>query len=219
MTLRAQVENGMSHRREPYEQAKERGEELRTWAQEQRLVDWLSPKEREIYDEPLGSWTDGTIMNTFWRVESLKALLWAIGRFETMPSYLEGGVDDAYEMIPVGEDVTYFLAAAELRPEDELYEERKLAEFYHWRITTEILRLQGMQPPRGDSYEAVVIRALDGIDLPVPNDGVDILVDGTRFIDLEPDRKQEVMSIGYERHFALCWVTRDDPWDETHADT
>ena len=219
MSLRAHAEGRMRHFQETYQDSRDWAEDVIRWAADQKIDTWLSPEEKKAQDEPLGSWDESTTTNNFWRVESLKSVLWAIGQFDAMPSYLHEGVDAAFERIPMHADVAPFLAAAELRPKEALYAERHIAEFYHWRVVTEVLRLRGMQPPRGDTYEAVVARALDGIDLPVPHDGTDILVDGTRFIDLDDERKQAVISIGYERHLALCWITSDDPWDEARADT
>ncbi len=54
----------------------------------------------------------------------------------------------------------------------------------------------------------------------VDHDGVDLLIDGQRFIDLEGPTKSTIASICTERHLALEWICSDDEdWDNAHADT
>jgi hypothetical protein len=132
-----------------------------------------------------------------------------------------GNVGDVYAALPVGKDVTIFLAQAKLRAEAELTKERRFAQFLNWRGRTELLRLQGMKPPMGDSYEKVVARALSAIDeegFPIKHDGVDILINGVRFINLG-EEKRRIMSVCHERHLALDWALSEDDWDDARAQT
>ena len=46
-----------------------------------------------------------------------------------------------------------------------------------------------------------------------------MLVEGVRFIDIEGDRKGDIMSICQERHLALEWICSDVGWDDARADT
>jgi hypothetical protein len=183
---------------------------------------FLSAKERKLHAKKLGKWSYDDIGECFWRIESLKAVLWCVQFFDAMPTYAEvGKVNDAYALLPVGEGITAFLAGAKLRTEVEIEKERQFAQFLNWRCRTELFRLRGLKPPRGDSYEEVVARALPAIEIngfPIEHDGVDILVHGVRFIDLG-EEKGYMMSICYERHLALEWVLSEDDWDDAHADT
>jgi hypothetical protein len=178
--------------------------------------------ERKLNRKKLGKWSYDDIGERFWRIESLKAVLWCIQVLDEMPTYFEvGPVKETYSKLPEGKDVSVFLAHAKLRTEDEIEKEREFAKFLNWRCRTEALRLQGMKPPRGDSYKKVVARALDAIEengFPIEHDGADILVNGVRFTDLGEGRG-DMMSICYERHLALAWVLSDDDWDDAHADT
>ncbi len=224
IALRSQYENGINYREE--EGAKERflklGQGLLDWAKEQKIDGFLSKEERKLHKKKLGKWSYQDIGERFWRIESLKAVLWCIGVLDKMPSYFAvGKVNDTYTLLPEGKVVTRFLARAKLRDEDAIAKERDFARFLNWRCRTELCRLQGMKPPRGDSYKKVVARALSAIEengFPIEHDDVDILVNGVRFIDLG-DEKGDMMSICYERHRALEWVLGEDDWDRTHADT
>jgi hypothetical protein len=224
IALRAQYENGISYPDDEAarERGRKRGQELLDWAQDQKLDGLLSRQERKLHKKKLGKWTYEDIAERFWRIESLKAVLWCIRVLDKMPTYFEvGKVNDTYNKLPEGKEVTPFLARAKLRAEKAIAKERDCAQFLNWRCRTELLRLQGMKPPRGDSYKKVVARALPAIEengFPIEHDGVDILVNGVRFIDLGED-KGHMMSICYERHLALEWVLGEEDWDEAHADT
>jgi hypothetical protein len=224
IALRSQYENGINYREEA--KAKERcrqlGEELLAWARAQKIEAFLSREESRLHGQELGAWNYQDIGERFWRIESLKAILWSIHIFDQMPTYFEvGQVNDTYTRLPLGRDVSPFLSSAALREEQEIEKERYYAEFLNWRCRTEMFRLQGMRPPQGDNYQAVVARALPAIEangFPIEHDGVDVLVNGVRFIDLG-EEKGHMMSICYERHLALEWVLSEDDWDEAHADT
>jgi hypothetical protein len=223
IALRAQAENGVSYCPGEEERFRQLGEDLSGWAKEQKVGDWLSKEEKKLHRKALGKWTHSDIAERFWRIESLKALLWALGYFEEMPTYSRvGNVEDAYSKIPVKADVAPFLNGAHLREEQELELERSRARFFNWRCRTELFRLQGRPPARGDTYEAVVARALAGLaedGIHVEHDGVDIVVDGGRFQELEGDLKGNMMSVCYERHLALEWVCGEGDWDLARADT
>jgi hypothetical protein len=224
IALRSQYENGINYPAD--EGAKERsckqGQELLDWAQGQKIDGFLSKKERQLHQKKLGKWSDENIGELFWRIESLKAVLWCIQVFDEMPTYFEvGKVNDTYTKLPKGQDVTHFLARAKLRDEDAIEKECEFAQFLNWRCRTEMFRLQGMKPPKGGSYKKVVARALTAIEengFPIEHDDVDVLVNGVRFSDLG-EEKGHMMSICYERHLALEWVLRGDDWDEARADT
>jgi len=224
MALRSQYENGISYRKE--EGAKQHfqslGKELLNWIRYKRVDGYLSSKEKTLHEKELGKWSYEDILNNFWRIESLKAVLWCTRALDKMPTYFAvGNVEDIYAALPVGKDVTDFLDPAKLRAEAEIAKERRFAQFLNWRGRTELLRLQGMKPPMGDSYEKVVARALHAIDeegFPVEHDSVDILINGVRFIDLD-EEKRRIMSICHERHLALDWALSEDHWDDARAQT
>jgi hypothetical protein len=224
IALRAQYENGISYGEDPEqtERARQRGQALLDWAADQKLDALLSRAERKLHKKKLGKWSHEEISERFWRIESLKSVFWCIRVFAERPSYFGvGRVNGTYDRLPEGKDTAPFLAAAQLREEAEIEKERDFARFLNWRCRTELLRLRGMAPPRGDTYTKVVARALPAIEengFPVEHDGTDILVGGVRFIDLG-EEKGDVMSICYERQLALEWVCGDGDWDEARANT
>lgn len=224
ISLRAQYENGINYREEKSDQDRyrKRGQELLDWARDQKLDAFLSAAERRLHKKKLGKWSYEDIAERFWRIESMKTVLWCVRAFDSMPSYFAvGPVNDAYDKIPEGKDTAPFLARAKLRPQKEVEKERDCAKFLNWRGRTELLRLQGVKPPKGDSYKKVVARALPAIkenDFPLEHDDTDILVNGVRFTDLG-EEKGDVMSICYERQLALEWVLSGNDWDAARADT
>lgn len=172
----------------------------------------------------LGDWEYGDIFETFWRVEALKAILWAIGHIPEMPTYYDvGNLEDVCSLIPVNKPTQDFIDQSQLRAEDVIEGQRHKAQFLNWRARTELFRLQGMKPPIGDNYDAVVRRALNGIEsegIVVDHDGVDLLIDGQRFIDLHGAAKSNIASICTERQLALEWICSDDAdWDNAECDT
>jgi hypothetical protein len=101
-------------------------------------------------DHPLHQ--TGPALLLFWRIESLKAMLWCIQILDRMPTYFEvGEVNDTYTNLPVCKDVTPFLAQAKLCADEEIEKERAFAQILNWRCRTEMLRLQDMRPRPGDS--------------------------------------------------------------------
>jgi hypothetical protein len=224
MALRSQAENGISYLKGQSERYRGFGEALLQWAETYEVTRSLSTAERRLHSKPLGSWEHGEIFETFWRVEALKSLLWALGHLAEMPTYFEvGNPNEVYSLVPANKQTQDFLARSELRALDVIANERHKAQFLNWRTRTEVFRLQGMIPPMGDSFDAVVRRALDGIQnqgIDVDHDGVDLLVDDRRFIELDEKTKANIASICTERHLALEWICSDDEdWDNAHADT
>ncbi|MGE3809877.1 MAG: DUF4272 domain-containing protein, partial [Gemmataceae bacterium] len=213
ISLRSQYENGIQHGKD--ERYRTRGQQTLQWAREQKIERFLSEAERQLHEQALGQWSSEAIGECFWRIESMKAAFWCVQLYEAMPSYFEvGKVNEAYARIPEGKGLAGYLAQARLRDEAEIEKERDFAQFLNWRCRTELLKLQGMQPPQGDSYEKVVARALPAIDkedFPIKHDGVDLLVNGTRFGELG-EARGDIMSLCYERQLALEWVLSDDDW-------
>jgi hypothetical protein len=224
MVLRAQAENGISYIEDQSERYRQFGNVLLEWADRYDVTRSLSNNERELHAKPLGEWEYDDIFEVFWRVEALKSLLWAIGYIPEMPTYFDvGNPNDVYSLIPFNQSTQAFLDHSQLRAEDRIEGQRHKAQFLNWRARTEVFRLRGLTPPLGDSYDAVVRRALDGIEkegIEVLHDGIDLLIDGCRFIDLDGETKGNIASICTERHLALEWICSDDEdWDNAYCDT
>ncbi len=224
MVFRTQVENEISHIKDEAERYRQFGHSLLQWADDCDVTQSLSNDERELHAKPLGAWEYGEIFETFWRVEALKSLLWAIGHIPEMPTYFDSGNrNDTYALIPVNKPTQEFIDQSQLRAEDIIESQRHKAQFLNWRARTEVFRLRGMMPPMDDSYDVVVRRALDSIEnegIDVVHDGVDLLIDGQRFIDLSGEMKGNIASICTERQLALEWICSDDEdWDNAYCDT
>ena len=115
IAVRSQVENAIAFRPGEEEKARKMGERLVQWAAELGIDQWLSKSETELHRKGLGTLTHEEITETFWRVESLKAVLWSLQSFPSMPTYFQvGDVNDAYSKIRV-KNAADFLKGVRLR--------------------------------------------------------------------------------------------------------
>lgn len=224
MVFRTQIENEISYIKDQAERYRKFGKNLLQWADDCDVTQALSNNERKLHTKPLGEWEYDDIFETFWRVEALKGLLWSIGHIPEMPTYFDiGNPNDIYSLIPVNKPIQEFIDQSQLRAKDVIEGQRRKAQFLNWRARTEVFRLRGIAPPMGDTYDAVVRRALDGIDntgIDVVHDGVDLLINSQRFIDLDGETKGNIASICTERQLVLEWICSDDEdWDNAHCDT
>lgn len=223
MVSRAQAE-GMLEQDPDNESYFQYARNMGRWADAGGLLDILSSDERQLYERDIGSWSEEESFSFYWRTEALRTVLWALGRLEELPPVSD--VPDPNEMLgilPMGEPLLDFIASCRLRAPEEIEGQSHRAEFFNWRARTAILRFQGMPAPAGDSYEAVVQRAvesLDGQGIEVEHDGTDMLIEGTRWADLPPPALANLSSVSYERHLAFVWLCGDEEdWDQARADT
>ena len=218
LSLRSQLEN---HIRNGNEDAKRAIQPHTKWLQHFEITSFMLTEERESIEKEAGSWDDSLIMENFWKIESFKGLMWVLNKYDSMPCYYDvGNVNDVYQLGGYPDNPNDFINSGEIKDVADIENERHLYEFLQWRCRTELLRLQGMVPPAGDSFEATVTRAVSSIPTGstiVNNDGIDITINGTRFVDYSD--KGTVMSTCMERRLALEWVLGDDSWDETNTDT
>lgn len=198
--------------------------ELTGWMKKEQIREALSAAERELLDRPLGEWTNDDIFECVWRSEALTALLWALGMLDWMPAQGKR-VDEAVinPYIPALRPVAPWLESAHLRGPDQLRAARRTAEFWLWRARTDLSRRQGKRLSLGDTYEAVVSRAVSAaraeglVGEPVHGD---VDVDGTAFCDLGDAEFANAYSVALHRLCALNWVCGyADNWDETPTDT
>jgi hypothetical protein len=130
IAMRAQAENGVALGGTDAERYEAFGRELVSWAGRE-VEKGLSKSERKLHRKPLGDWEHDEIAASFWRLESLKALLWALSRYAAMPTDDEvGDVGAAYELVSWKGDLAAFRASP-LRPAEELTAERDRAKARH----------------------------------------------------------------------------------------
>lgn len=218
LSFRSQLEN---HLRDGNEKAKEIIQAHSFWLEKFDLKASMSDHEQIEISAEAGSWDDKTISQNFWKIESLKALLWVLNQYEEMPAYFEvGNPNEIYRFAQYPDDPTHFIQQCSTRTKKEIEKEREVYEFLNWRCRTELFRLQGMAPPPGDSFEATVRRALNSMpsgSTKITKDENDIIINGiplTKFAD-----KGTVISTCYERHLALNWVVNKASWENVRVDT
>lgn len=191
------------------------------WLKHFSIYAEMEEGEQEYIDMQAGTWNNDLILECFWKVESFKALLWIANAYETMPSFHDvGDVSKIYSWIQYPNDPIGFIDSCSIRTAHEIKQELELYQFLHWRCRTELLRLQGMVPPQGDSFESTVKRALKVLpkgSTNVDHDTNDLLINGVTFTDF--DDKGTIMSSCLERRIALEWVMGDVAWSETPTDT
>ena len=189
------------------------------------LVERLSENERELYCQPFGSWDEGDVFESVWRLEAIVGLLWAIQLIDEMPTYTEPADGQWVINKAISGNVAEIKKLASLRSLEEIEDQRWCAEFWNWRSRTRMMRMQGMIPPDGDTFEAVVARALesavkDGY-VDETTDG-DISVNGVPYRDLPDENWASLASVAMERHYALNWLcgcANGNDWDQTPLDT
>ena len=194
------------------------------------LSSWLmassiafSPIERTMLADPLGGWKREEVAQLMWRTEAVATLLWTIGLLPAMPPYANTMPLDAVisrlDELPLSE------TAPPLRSEPEIERALELAELWHWRARTEILRRQGKPAPADDSYEATVARAMAsaleaGLIDPREVANHDFAISAMRYADTDESTFMELSCVAFERHVALTWV--NDPttaWDTVNPST
>lgn len=184
----------------------------------------MSPWEREFAKASAASMTGEQQMTGCWRIESLKALLWAAGLLESL------GPPDA----PATPDVLNRISAealhsARLKDRKDIENQRNLAELWHWRSRTEGLIREGYPFPEmntGPKSFLEVVKmtaqaALEKGDIEETIRG-DFPAKGKAYRELAADEWAEVTSICVERHHALNWLCGHAPnnrWDETPTHT
>jgi hypothetical protein len=159
---------------------------------------------------------DPAVIEVVWQGEGLGVLLWSLGLVELEP------YDRPF-------DAEWLLATptapGNLRTKPEIEHALETAKLWHWRTRTEALRTADAVelPPSWESFEQLVaVAAMRGYErglLPSPLRG-DFPAFGTGYRELTDAQRAEVISIAYERHRALTWLTgAGRGWAETQTDT
>lgn len=175
----------------------------------------VSPRERQLLDRGLGTWSMAEIGELVWRNQAAFALLWALGHAEMPPYTTIVSANIVFEHV----ERMFARIAPQLRSAVEIDRAIELAELWNWRGRTETLRRRGVPPPPADSYEATVARAMRSaveaqlVDAADVADG-DLLVGDMRYATLDHKTFIEVSCIAHERHWALHWLVDTAAWDD-----
>ncbi len=217
--VRSRVEGGLVH---------SNGEFKKKWAAlERRLATWvrsakgISPKERKLFAKKPATWSEQSLADGHWRLESLGALLWSLSLQRSLPAW-----DRPYDpkILVLVDAPSWFDAAgrpaaklelAKLRRDAMLVDAFERFELLHWRANT------GQLPATAKQRRIVAdaaAAALKARFVPRVIRG-DFPYRRRAFRELSDDDASEAHSIAFERHYALSWLTGDEPWDDVETDT
>jgi hypothetical protein len=176
----------------------------------------FSPREQALLSRAPAQWAHQDVVDAIWHGEALGTIGWSLGLVE-LPAF-----DTAFDHVAVAHELD--LDAAELRHGEELEGARRTARLWHWRARNALLQEQGELdlPPQWSSFDQLVAAAAmrgheQGL-LPPPTRG-DFGALGKIYRHLDGEQRALLLSIAAERHYALEWLTGDDPWDMVVTDT
>jgi hypothetical protein len=176
-----------------------------------------SPQELELLSRPPADWDEQEVVDALWRGEALGTLAWALSLVGELPAY-----DTPFDHAAAARALS--VEGASQRPGEELERARETARLWHWRARTTLLQrdLSVRLPERWASFDQLVAVAAmrgheDGL-LPPPLRG-DFRALGRAYRELNAGQRALALSIAAERHYALCWLRGDEPWDDTSPDT
>lgn len=98
-----------------------------------RVWDSLAPSEMSFLDS--SELTEQQIADATWRVETLWALLWALGKVDTL-DFPTNTCDMAtlHSLIPKPDDAQAFIASVHLRDPEEILDETDMIYRIHWAV-------------------------------------------------------------------------------------
>jgi len=184
----------------------------------------MGGSEQKIIRKPT-EMTPQTMVDISWMAESEECLLWALGLIDGIPPWDTQADVEHLKKLPEG-TIAELMTSAELRPAEEISEQREIAELWHWRSRTRKLQ-EGSSPvelPDGLTFSEIVRMSAERAE----SDGLFISIDGDfpafgrAYSSISPEEWSIATSIAMERHKALNWLCGFAPgnrWDETPTDT
>jgi hypothetical protein len=181
----------------------------REWLREKGLMSELTPEEATLLNSPVGTLTPEAIIDSSWWSEALSALAWAIDIVELPPSDTISDPARVMDAVPrPWDEIHGWFGDPALVSESEVVHQREIAEIWHWRATTEVLRRSGSVGEKQDYEEAirdVANEALDAGLVPTLRHG-DFSVHGRSIKDLSGDSLEELVAVSRQRLRALNWL-------------
>jgi hypothetical protein len=192
-----------------------------TWLQREGVLELATPAELDLLETRAGDNGDEEDVSAD-SAEALIPLAWSVGLFEELPARASPEtlkfVMEAVPMPP--ERVEPFLNGLILLNEETIALERERAEIWEWRMGAELRRRQTHGVAMVEVTEAireVVLEAATSMVI-AENDGIDLLVEGVRVMELEPPEVGELLMVTQERLRALNWVCGLTEWDQIDID-
>lgn len=128
----------------------------REWLQDQGLAGELTTREAALLNSPPGSLAPEAIVEASWQGEALIALAWAIRARDMPPVDAPTDPRPIMDVVPrPWDEVRGWLMDPSLVSESEAAREREVADIWHWRATSELLRREESPAGRQD-YESAI---------------------------------------------------------------
>ena len=195
--------------------------DLREWLRDQQLLADLVPRELALLERPVDSLPESEVGSCTWQAAALAVLAWALHIIDLPPVDSGHDVPAALAAIPTPWDATSgFIAAARLRPDDEIIAERERAEIWLWRATAEALRRDapGVVDELAATIAEVVAEAAAAGLIQDTADG-DFALGGLPVHDVTPEALDALQMIAAERLRALNWICGfGNSWDDVPLD-
>jgi hypothetical protein len=194
----------------------------REWLRDQGLAGELTSREASLLSSPPGTLALDAIVEGSWQGEALVALAWAIGATAMPPVDAPSDPRPILDIVPRPWDtIQDWIADPALVSELDAVREREVAEIWHWRATTELLRREVSAAERGD-YEAairdVASEAHTAGLVPALRDG-DFEARDRSVKDLSTIDLDELVAVTGQRLRTLNWLCGfGDSWDNVPLD-
>jgi hypothetical protein len=209
---------------------------LNRWLNEQDFTAHFTTDELLLLSTSPGSWSPEQHRAHASRVEALGVLLWAVGRFNRLPSYEEPFPEPDLEPLvgwcrqgfacPTHPKLAGFprhggswlTEVAQMRSYELIRSLRSTAECWHWRGEVAALQRAHTPPPAGQDYAVMVAVAAEeahsagAIPRPVEED---FPLFGRPFGRAERAVQERIATLAQARRLALNWLSGfATPWDQ-----
>jgi hypothetical protein len=194
----------------------------REWLRDQDLASQLTASETALFDSPVGSIASEVITEVSWQGEALVALAWAIGALNMPPVDTTSDPRPIMDLVPRPWDsIKPWMSDPAFVSESDAVRQRELAEIWHWRATTELLRRKASLADRRDyeaAIEEVAAEARTAGLVSALRDG-DFPVRGRSVKEISDTEVDELVAVSGQRLRALNWLCGfGKSWDDVPLD-
>jgi hypothetical protein len=219
LLTRAQIEDQLARERERAPSWTSALERLEGWIASEGLDAALTDEERALLALPWGGFSADDTQAAIWRIEGLAALLFALGKLDALPFEHEVEADAVHAALPLFATRELLTRGATLREAAELDRLRRAAGVWRWRAKTELMHRKGVAPSSGETYEAMLARAMGAghqAGLIALCEG-DLACRGGSFRELSSEALRAIATIALERGRAADWLAGRALWDARAA--
>lgn len=203
---------------EDVEDAEEERFDLIGWLRDEGCAASISPRESMLLNAGVGRLPFEVVAESSWQAERFAALAWAAKLAGELPAFpQQANISPMMALVPTPWDsVSEFLAALELRPDEEVAAELERCDVWLWRAEIEEARRVASRSELAEIAEAIAEVVAEGVEnglMERAPDG-DFLANGKSFHRLAEHQRAATAAIASERLRALNWLRgAEDDWD------